>query len=96
MSGSAVSAGSAGSPVKESGTKLQGSFLSSRGKDVKKYYQDRDQPVETVGSTGLTKHSCHDRRIEELNDIGDPRFRISGFEMNIIHKGKCIYLQLIS
>ena len=42
MSGSAVSAGSAGSSVRESGTELQGSFLSSRGKDVRKYNQDRD------------------------------------------------------
>ena len=42
MSGSAVSAGSAGSAMRESGTELQGSFLSSRGKDVRKYNQDRD------------------------------------------------------
>ena len=35
MSGSAVSAGSAGFAVRESATELQGSFLSSRGKDLK-------------------------------------------------------------
>ena len=40
--GSAGSTGSAGSAVRESGTELQGSFLSSRGKDVRKYNQDRD------------------------------------------------------
>ena len=42
MSGSAVSAGSAGSAVRESGTEFQGSFMTSRGKDVRKYNRDRD------------------------------------------------------
>ena len=32
---------------------------------MRKYAQDRDQPVETVGITGLRENSCRDGGIEE-------------------------------
>ena len=45
-----------GSAVRESGTELQG---------IGKFDRDRDEPVETVGITGLRENSGRDGRIEE-------------------------------